>query len=271
MVASPGDLYDLVEQPRRDLNTFDGLGNFAERRDEQNLPAVNPPVDAMPNPWPLFRMRVEQSVKTTPTLPQWGNGVIIGGGAILASALLDKPVDRFMKKHQGSSAARAWDNVGKATPVVLAGAAASAVAFGDARMQNIGIISLESVAGAAALSIGAKHIAGRARPNEEQGQWSRARDRSNASFPSNHATVAFAAVTPFAQEYDAPWLYGLAAAGSLGRTAGRQHWVSDVVAGGVLGMAVGGWLWQAQRTDTRSNFAVTPGEKSVGVAWFGTY
>lgn len=271
MVASPGDLYDLMEQPRRDLNTFDGLGNFAERPDERNLPAVNPPVEAMPNPWPAFRMRVEQSVSTTPTLPQWGNGVVLGGGAILAGALLDKPVDRFMKKHEGSGAARAWNNIGKATPVVLAGAAAGAVAFGDARMQNIGIISLESIAGAAALSITAKHVAGRARPSEGLGQWSRTADRSNASFPSNHASVAFAAVTPFAQEYDAPWLYGLAAAGSLGRTAGRQHWVSDVVAGGVLGMAVGGWLWQAQRTDTRSNFAVTPGEKSIGVAWFGTY
>lgn len=271
MVASPGDLYDLVEQPRRDMNTFDGLGNFAERRDEQNLPAVNPPVDAMPNPWPLFRMRVEQSVKTTPTLPQWGNGAIIGGGAILAGALLDKPVDRFMKKHQGSSLTRAWDNIGKATPVVLAGAAAGAVAFGDARMQNIGIISLESVVGAAALSIGAKHVAGRARPIEDKGQWGKATNKSDASFPSNHASVAFAAVTPFAQEYDAPWLYGLAAAGSLGRTAGRQHWVSDVVAGSVLGMAVGGWLWQAQRDNVRSSFAVTPGAKSVGVAWFGTY
>jgi membrane-associated phospholipid phosphatase len=271
MVASPGDLYDMVEQPRRDMNTFDGLGNFAERRDEQNLPAVNPPVDAMPNPWPLFRMRVEQSVKSTPTLPQWGNGAIIGGGAILAGALLDKPVDRFMKKHQGSSLTRAWDNIGKATPVVLAGAAAGAVAFGDARMQNIGIISLESVVGAAALSIGAKHVAGRARPIEDKGQWGKATDKSNASFPSNHASVAFAAVTPFAQEYDAPWLYGLAAAGSLGRTAGRQHWVSDVVAGSVLGMAVGGWLWQAQRDNVRSSFAVTPGAKSVGVAWFGTY
>jgi membrane-associated phospholipid phosphatase len=271
MVANPGDLYDLVEQPRRDMNTFDGLGNFAERRDEQNLPAVNPPVDAMPNPWPLFRMRVEQSVKSTPTLPQWGNGAIIGGGAILAGALLDKPVERFMKKHQGSGLTRAWDNIGKATPVVLAGAAAGAVAFGDARMQNIGIISLESVVGAAALSIGAKHIAGRARPIDEKGQWGKATDRSNASFPSNHASVAFAAVTPFAQEYDAPWLYGLAAAGSLGRTAGRQHWVSDVVAGSVLGMAVGGWLWQAQRDNVRSSFAVTPGAKSVSVAWFGTY
>lgn len=271
MVASPGDLYDMVEQPRRDMTAFDGLGNFAERRDEQNLPAVNPPIDAMPNMWPLFRMRVEQSVSTTPTLPQWANGVVLGGGAILAGALLDKPVDRFMKKHQESSVARSWNNVGKATPVVLAGAAAGAVAFGDARMQNIGIISLESIAGAAALSVATKHVAGRARPSEELGQWSRTKDRSNASFPSNHASVAFAAVTPFAQEYDAPWLYGLAAAGSLGRTAGRQHWVSDVIAGSVLGMAVGGWLWQAQRTNTRSNFALTPGEKSVGVAWFGSY
>jgi len=271
MVASPGDLYDLVEQPRRDMNTFDGLGNFAERRDEQSLPAVRPPVDAMPSPWPAFRMRVDQSFNGMPSLPQWADGAVIGGGAILAGALLDKPVDRFMKKHEGSRAARAWDNFGKATPVILAGGAASAVAFGNARMQNIGIISLESIAGAAALSIAAKHIAGRARPYEGQGQWGKATDRSNASFPSNHASVAFAAVTPFAQEYDAPWLYGVAAVGSLGRTAGRQHWVSDVVAGGVLGMAVGGWLWQAQRADSRSNFAVTPGPKSVGVAWFGAY
>jgi hypothetical protein len=271
MVASPGDLYDMIEQPRRDMTTFDGLGNFAERRDEQNLPAVHPPVSAMPNLWPLFRMRVEQSFNTGPTPPDWAMGAAVGGGAILASTLLDKPVDRFMKKHQGSSVARAWDNIGKATPVVLTGVAAGAVAFGDARVQNIGIISLESVASAAALSIAAKHIAGRARPDQETGQWSKATDRSNASFPSNHATVAFAAVTPFAQEYDAPWLYGVAAAGSLGRTAGRQHWVSDVVAGSLLGMAVGGWLWQAQRTDTHSSFAVAPGPKSVGVAWFGNY
>ncbi|QJE00901.1 phosphatase PAP2 family protein [Massilia forsythiae] len=271
MVASPGDLYDLMEQPRRDLTLYDGLGNFAERRDEQNLPAVNPPVRPLTNPWPAFRMRVEQSASTTPTLPEWAKGTILGGGAILGGALLDKPVDRFMKKHADSSAARAWDNVGKAMPVVLAGAAAGAVAFGDARAQNIGLISLESVAGAAALSVGAKHLAGRARPREERGQWGRAADRSDASFPSNHSTVAFAAVTPFAQEYDAPWLYGLAAATSLGRTAGRQHWVSDVVAGGVLGYAVGGWLWQAQRDNNRSSFAVAPGPKSVSVAWSGSY
>jgi hypothetical protein len=89
------------------MNAFDGLGNFAERRDEQNLPAVNPPVEAVLNLRPLFRMRVEQSVKATATLPQWANGAVIGGGAILAGALLDMPVDRFMKKHEGTSVTRA--------------------------------------------------------------------------------------------------------------------------------------------------------------------
>jgi membrane-associated phospholipid phosphatase len=271
MVASPGDLYDLVEQPRRDLTLYDGLGNFAERRDEQNLPAVNPPVRALKNPWPEFRWRVEQSFSDTPTLPQWARGTALAGGAILGSALLDKPVDRFMKKHAGASITKAWNNVGKATPLVLAGAAAGAVAFGDSRMQNIGIISLESVVGAATLSIATKNLVNRARPRDELGQWSRSPNRSDASFPSNHATVAFAAVTPFAQEYDAPWLYGVAALGSLGRTAGRQHWVSDVVTGGALGYVVGSWLWHTQRDNNRSGFAVAPGPKSVSMSWSGTY
>ena len=271
MVASPGDLYDLMEQPRRDLTLYDGLGNFAERRDEQNLPAVNPPVRPLKNPWPEFRWRVEQSFSNTPTLPQWAKGTALAGGAILGSALLDKPIDRFMNKHAGASITKAWNNVGKATPFVLAGAAAGAVAFGDSRMQNMGIISLESVVGAAALSIATKNLVNRARPRDELGQWSRSPNRSDASFPSNHATVAFAAVTPFAQEYDAPWLYGVAAVGSLGRTAGRQHWVSDVVAGSALGYVVGSWLWHTQRDNNRSGFAVAPGPKSVSMSWSGTY
>jgi hypothetical protein len=275
MVASPGDLYDLFEQPRRDLTTYDGLGNFAERRDEQNLPAVNPPVRPMPNMWPMFRMRLEQSFSNMPTLPQWGKGVILGSGAILGGALLDKPVDRFMEKHAGSRVAKAWDNVGKGMPVVLAGAAAGAVAFGDARAQNMGIISLESIAGAAAVSMLTKRLVNRERPGESTSVnpcgCGTATKRSDSSFPSNHSTVAFAAVTPFAQEYDAPWLYGLAAASSLGRAAGREHWVSDVVAGGVIGYAMGSWLWQSQRDNARSSFAVAPGVKSLSVSWSGSY
>ena len=271
MVASPGDLYELMEDPRRDLTLVDGLGNFAERKDEQNHPGVNPPVRAMPSPWPAFRWRVQQSYSSSPTLPQWAKGSLLAGGAVLAGAAVDKPVDRFVSKHQDTRAMDVLGNVGKAMPIVLAGGAGAAVAFGDSRMQNMGIISLQSIAASAGVSALTKRVVRRARPYEEQGTWSRTENRSDASFPSNHAAVAFAAVTPFAQEYDAPWLYGLAAVGSMGRVADRQHWVSDVVAGGVVGYAIGSWLWQAQRDDSKSQFALLPGPKSVSVSWSTSY
>jgi hypothetical protein len=44
-----------------------------------------------------------------------------------------------------------------------------------------------------------------------------------------------------------------------------------VVAGGVVGYAMGSWLWQTQRTNTRSSFAVAPGPKSISMAWSGSY
>lgn len=271
MVGSPGDLYELFEDPRRDLNAYDGLGNFAERKDEQHLDAIAQPVRGLPDAWPRFRWRVQQAVSTTPTLPQWAQGTLLASGAIAAGALLDKPGDRFMRSRQETRVVDAWGNVGKATPVLLVSAAGAAVAFGDSRMQNIGIISLQSIAGAAGVSMATKRIVGRARPDEELGTFSRSGKRSDASFPSNHAAVAFAAVTPFAQEYDAPWLYGLAAVGSMGRVADRKHWVSDVVAGGVVGYAIGSWLWQAQRDDSKSSFAIAPGPKQIALTWSGVY
>ncbi|WP_373999843.1 YjbH domain-containing protein [Massilia sp. AB1] len=271
MVFSPGDLYEVMEDARRDLNTGDGLGNFGERKDEANHPSVNPPVQPMPSPWPAFRWRVQQSVSGAPTLPQWAKGSLLAGGAVLAGAALDRPVDRFVSRHQDARAMDALGDVGKAMPVALAGAAGAAIAFGDSRMQNMGIISMQSIAASAGVSMVTKRLVQRARPSEELGRWSRAGKRSNASFPSNHAAVAFAAVTPFAQEYDAPWLYGLAAIGAMGRVADRQHWVSDVVGGAVVGYAMGSWLWQAQRDDSRSQFAVMPAAKGISVTWSGSY
>ncbi|MGX4640640.1 YjbH domain-containing protein [Massilia sp. SYSU DXS3249] len=271
MVASPGDLYGLMEQPRRNLTSHDGLGNFAERPDEQTLAAVNPPVRAMPSPWPAFRWRLEQSVSTTPTLPQWARGALFAGGAVAAGALADEPVDRFVSRHAGASVARGWGNAGKLAPVLLTGAAGAAVAFGDARMQNIGLISLQSVAGSLGVSAVTKRLVARARPDEELGPWSRTGRRSDASFPSNHSAAAFAAVTPFAKEYDAPWLYGVAALGAAGRVADRKHWVSDVAAGGIVGYAVGSWLWQAQRDNPRSQLSVVPRAKEVSVSWSRSY
>ena len=274
MVGSPGDLYDLIERPRADMLSYDGLGNFAERADEQNLPAVNPPDRPFVNPWPAMRARLEQSASATPSAPEWMKATALVGGVVLASALSDKPVDRFVKKHQNSTSFRNWDKLGKAMPFALVGAAGAAFAFGDERLQNIGLISMQSVAAATGLAVVGKYAIGRARPGEERGPWTSVgdgRNRSDASFPSGHSAIAFAAVTPFAKEYDAPWLYSVAALGSAGRVAGRKHWVSDTVAGGILGYAVGSWLWSAQRDQNKSGLSINPGPKEVSVTWQTKY
>ncbi|MBB5608591.1 MULTISPECIES: YjbH domain-containing protein [unclassified Janthinobacterium] len=274
MVASPGDLYDMVERPRADMHSYDGLGNFAERPDEQNLPAVNPPDRPFVSPWPAMRARLEQSSSAMPTPPEWLKATALIGGVAVSSALLDKPVDRFVKKHENSTAFRNWDKLGKAMPYALVGAAGAALAFGDDRMQNTGLISMQSVAAATGLALAGKYAIGRARPDEERGPWSSVgsgTSRSDASFPSTHSAVAFAAVTPFAKEYDAPWLYGVAAVGSAGRIAGRKHWVSDTVAGGLVGYAMGSWLWNAQRDQSKSGLSINPGPKEVSVTWQSKY
>lgn len=272
LVTTPGDLYEMIEKPRRDMSIADGLGNLGERPDEQALVALYMDPKPLSSPWPAFRMRLDQAAASSPTLPEWIKGGAVATGAVLASAALDKPVDRFVKKHQENAVMRGWGNFGKAAPIALVGAAGAAMAFGDDRMQNIGLISLESVAGAIGVTTVGKYAVGRARPGEELGSWAHTGgQRSEASFPSGHSAVAFAAVTPLAQEYDAPWLYGLAALSSAGRVAARQHFVSDTVAGGLVGYAIGSWLWQAQRENRSSFLSINPGPKEIGVSWRGTY
>lgn len=270
-VASPRDLYDMLEQPRRDMTAYDGLGNFAERKDEQTLDAVSRPVRPMANPWPAFRLRLRQAASSAPDYPEWLQGAALAGGMVALGAALDKPADRLIVRHQGGSLVRGYGNVGKLAPILLTGAAGAAVAFGDPRLENTGFIALQSVAASGLLSAATKRIVNRARPNEELGSWARSSKRSDSSFPSNHSAIAFAAVTPFAQEYDAPWLYGVAALGSLGRVADRKHWVSDTVAGAAVGYALGSWLWQAQRGNTRSWLSVSPEQNGIRASWSANY
>ncbi|WP_426104711.1 YjbH domain-containing protein [Massilia sp. TSP1-1-2] len=274
MVASPGDLYGMIEQPRRDMTDYDGLGNFAERPDEQKLPAVTLPDRPLPDAWPLFRLRLEQSKAATPPLSSVAYGTALAGGAVLASALLDKPVDKYVSKHGNTRLARSWNNFGKNMPIALMATSGVAVAMGDERMQNMGIISLQAVAASLGVSAVGKYVVGRARPEENRGAWARVGEgesRTNSSFPSGHSAVAFAAITPFAQEYDAPWLYGVAAVSSMGRLAGRKHWVSDTVAGGIVGYATGTLLWKGQRDNAKSQFAVLPGPKEISVSYQGKF
>jgi len=71
-------------------------------------------------------------------------------------------------------------------------------------------------------------------------------DGSNyMSFPSGHATVAFAAATVLQRRYGGivGWIsYGAAAAAGEARIADDHHYLSDVVAGALLGHFIGRWV-----------------------------
>ncbi|WP_240674231.1 YjbH domain-containing protein [Crenobacter cavernae] len=267
MVASPGDLYDIVESPRRDMDLFDGLGNFAERQDELSHPANTLPIERF-SPWPSMRLRLDDSSSAFPEMSPLLKGSALAAGAFGLASFSDKRWDRFTKDRQDNRLLDAWGKAGKVAPWIGVGLAGTAMAFGDDRLQNTGFIALQSAAVAGGGSLLLKQAVNRARPESEQGHWARqdgSASKSDSSFPSNHSAMAFALATPFASEYDAPWLYGVAGLASLGRTADRKHWLSDTVGGGLIGYAAGKWLWTAQRRDPRYQAMFSVGQDRVGV------
>ena len=110
------------------------------------------------------------------------------------------------------------------------------------RRSRTGYSAVEAGATAFAVATGLKYVVGRARPTTGLGKkefnWL-TRDDAYASFPSRHTMAAWAIATPFALEYDMPWLYGVAALTNLSRIGSREHWVSDTVASSLIGYGIG--------------------------------
>lgn len=91
---------------------------------------------------------------------------------------------------------------------------------------------------------------------------------SDSSFPSVHATLAWAMAPVVAERYPG-WMtkvgmYGLATAVSLSRIDGQQHFPSDVVAGSALGWAVGHFIAKAARQQDRGMLTGDPSPEQLG-------
>ena len=127
---------------------------------------------------------------------------------------------------------------------------------------------LEAAALSSVTAEGLKFAAGRARPNESNrvDDWR----TGGSSFPSLHATAAFAIGTVLAESggEDFRWVrrilgYGLAGATAYIRVKDNQHWLSDTVAGGALGAAT------ARFAMNRNEARHPPLDVSVGPAQGG--
>jgi membrane-associated phospholipid phosphatase len=108
-----------------------------------------------------------------------------------------------------------------------------------------------------------KFITRRERPSQtsDPNEWF----KSGGSFPSEHATASFAIGTVLAEagSDDYRWLrrvlgYGLGIGTSYLRLKHNQHWLSDTVAGGALGIASAQFTLNHAYRNQESRFALVP-------------
>lgn len=135
------------------------------------------------------------------------------------------------------------------------------LAVGSGRGQVASLLSAKAVVYSILISqITLKSLTGRRRPNEDLNSgapavrpftddpwdWGHAHEprfnpKSDAtSFPSFHATMWASVAQVVHEVYDIPWVFPYAVALLGFSTGGRHnHWVSDIVAGSLLGMGIG--------------------------------
>lgn len=192
------------------------------------------------------------------------------GGMTLATSVLDKPADRLAVKYGARKPAKALETGGNLLPFAALGASGLVYMIGepDGKLATTAYSSLAAGGIGLAGSVALKYAIGRERPSAGNGPASfGATARGNSSMPSGHATIMWAAVTPYAKAYDAPWLYGVAAVTNLARVGGRNHWLSDTVAGSLLGYAIGDFMYSSHRGDIKggASWSLSPG--GVAAYW----
>ncbi len=116
-----------------------------------------------------------------------------------------------------------------------------------------------------------KEAWGRARPEANKGTLDFFAYRGNASFPSGHATQAFAVASVIAAHYgDNPWIdvasYGVASLVAMARIDHDAHFASDVLAGAIIGTAVGRAVVRHRAAGRHRHVSLAP---VVGGAWNG--
>jgi hypothetical protein len=117
-----------------------------------------------------------------------------------------------------------------------------------------------------------KKIAGRERPSVT-GDRSGFREGGN-SFPSGHATAAFAIGTVLAESGNdrQRWLrrilgYGVGVITAYERMDHDQHWLSDTVAGAGVGIATARFLMKRRDASSKTAFAIVPTHDGLAVSY----
>lgn len=193
-----------------------------------------------------------------------GDAVMLGG--FTAATIAAAPADRYFTRHLQAEANQANKTLSRSATVfrffgqpgaLVAGGGLYAVGFlgGGRRVEDLGLHSMESIFLASAITGAVKVTAGRARPrispdNARNFNLLRGWGKDDyESFPSGHATAAFAFASVISSETSHWWpgtrwivgpaVYGAAALTGVSRIYNDAHWASDVLAGAAIGTFTG--------------------------------
>lgn len=205
---------------------------------------------------------------------RWGQDDLVRLTTVSVSAFAIMLVDEDIQDRMQRERTQTSDRISRWTDryskrVINVGIGAlylSGLVCDDLKLKHTALLCLESMALAEGITKGLKHVIGRSRPYGDRGAFSFDPMRFpppsySLSFPSGHATSAFAFSSVVAAQYRS-WLvrlisYSFAVAVSLARVNNNAHFLSDVFFGSVVGIAVGRCLVQLHKRDQRSYCCVT--------------
>jgi membrane-associated phospholipid phosphatase len=201
-----------------------------------------------------------------------------GFGALTASLIVtDRRTAHLL---ENGSTQVAWSNgvsrAGAAYTVlpVMAGFYLYGALADNQKARETGVLGGEALLDGLIVSELLKLAAGRNRPNapHQPGDFF----RGGASFPSGHAIESWALASVVAHEYRnrkfVPFIaYGLASLVSAARLGARQHYASDLVAGGAIGYFIGRYVVNTHEAHAAHHHGVItpvvqPSSRTFGLA-----
>jgi membrane-associated phospholipid phosphatase len=165
--------------------------------------------------------------------------------------LADRDLQDWVQEHRNSTTdgISGWTDryTKRTTGLTVGGLYLGGTIFRNEKAKETALLCLESVALAEGITKVIKHVVGRTRPFGNKGTFhfdplEFDPPSSSLSFPSGHATTAFALSSVIVEQYRniplAFVLYGWATVVALARVNNNAHFLSDVFWGGVIGVSV---------------------------------
>lgn len=179
---------------------------------------------------------------------------LIGSGIVFSSYFLDEPVRDFVQDRKTGFMDDLFsiDQIYGTRRVMFGGPALLYIGgwlSGNTEIRETGLQTFQAVFFAGAITSIIKEFSGRSRPYNQKGPAAFkpfAFNERYRSFFSGHASITFAASTVLAHKIDHPiwkiFWYSAAILTAGARVYNDRHWFSDVLAGALVGYAVGNFI-----------------------------